>query len=105
MAGFIELIKQAVPDKDNITVEFFLCGLIINEQRSQTIITDLCQKQETINFKGRTVKTIHNATYTNDGHSVKQTKTQNMSTSLKYNNYMLINFLFKCQFNKLFLPI
>ena len=65
----------------------------MNKQVRKNIFTDLCQEQETINFKERTVNDTKQHTMqvsqTKETHLNK--KTQNMSTSLKYNNYILIN--------------
>ena len=49
----------------------------MNKEVRINIFTDLCQGQEPINFRERTVTVTkqHNATFPNNGHSVKQNKT------------------------------
>ena len=83
--SIIKFIKcTVVPAHDTITME--------NVQWiDNNILTDLCQEQETINFKERTMTDTkpHNATFSNNGHSVKHNKT--LKHYLKYNNYTLLN--------------
>ena len=55
---------------NNVSVDWHL----MNKEVRTNIITDLCQEQETLNIKEKpvTVTKQHNATFTNNGHSVKQ---------------------------------
>ena len=73
------------------------CGLTINKLRSQDkhFHWIVLRAIETINFKEsdqwltHLVKTKHNATFTNNGHSVKQNKTKHLNI-IKYNSYIII---------------
>ena len=99
--SIVKFIKcTVVPAHDTITMENVLwIDNKMNKEVRINILTDLCQEQETINFKERTMTDTkpHNATFTNNGHSVKHNKT--LKHYLKYNNYMLLNKLIKYSCN------